>query len=79
MKATRRVRSLLTAVTLVSALAEVACDRGPMEKAGEKVDKALDQDKIIGKGPMQKAGEKVDNAADKAGDKVDRAIDPAKK
>jgi hypothetical protein len=74
-----RVRALVSIVTLASALGTVACDKGPMEKAGEKVDKALDQDKIIGKGPMQKAGEKVDNAADKAGDKVDRAIDPAKK
>lgn len=79
MKATRRVRALLTAVTLVSALAEVACDRGPMEKAGEKVDRALEQDKLIGKGPLEKAGEKIDNAADKAGDKIDRAVDSVKK
>jgi hypothetical protein len=38
-----RVRALVTVVTLVTALGSVACDKGPMEKAGEKVDKAIDK------------------------------------
>ena len=50
------ISSLLVVATLT------ACERGPMEKAGEKVDKAID--KLSGKGPMEKAGEKVDKAVD---------------
>jgi hypothetical protein len=40
----------------------VGCDRGPMQKAGEKLDRVTDNDKIIGKGPAEKAGKDVDNA-----------------
>jgi hypothetical protein len=32
-----------------------------MQKAGEKVDDATGQDKVIGKGPSEKAGRKIDN------------------
>jgi hypothetical protein len=32
-----------------------------MQKAGEKVDEATGQDRIIGKGPAEKTGRKVDN------------------
>jgi hypothetical protein len=39
-----------------------ACDKGPMQKAGEKIDRATDQDKLIGKGPLEKAGKNVDSA-----------------
>ena len=53
MKPTRRVRALLTIMTLVTALGTVACEKGPMEKAGEKVDKAV-----------EKAGDKLEKAAD---------------
>ena len=42
MKPIRRVRALLTVMTLVTALGTVACEKGPMEKAGEKIDKAVD-------------------------------------
>ena len=38
-----RVRALATVVTLVPALGVVGCEKGPMEKAGEKVDKAVDK------------------------------------
>jgi hypothetical protein len=38
------------------------CERGPMQKAGEKVDKAVDS--LSGKGPVEKAGERVDKAVD---------------
>jgi hypothetical protein len=39
-----------------------ACDKGPMQRAGEKVDRATDQDKVIGKGPAEKAGKNIDEA-----------------
>jgi hypothetical protein len=51
----------MTAV-LFATLGVAACDRGPMQKAGEKIDDITDQDKIIGKGPAEKAGKDVDNA-----------------
>ena len=38
------------------------CERGPAEKVGEKLDKALD--KLSGKGPLEKAGERIDQAVD---------------
>jgi hypothetical protein len=33
-----------------------------MQKAGEKMDRATDQDKVIGKGPVEKAGKNIDDA-----------------
>ena len=48
----------------------VACRReGPIEKAGEKVDEAVDnvvegQSPLHKKGPAEKAGETIDNATD---------------
>ena len=40
----------------------VACDKGPMQKTGEKIDRVTDQDKVIGKGPAEKAGKNLDDA-----------------
>ena len=40
----------------------LGCEKGPAEKVGEKVDKALD--KLSGKGPIEKAGERIDKAVD---------------
>ena len=65
-----RGRAALLLVTFASVLATVACDKGPAQKAGEKVDKALDTDKPIGKGPVEKAGKEIDQAAEKAKDAV---------
>jgi hypothetical protein len=53
----------VTALAFVVAVGSVACDKGPMQKAGEKIDRATDQDKAIGKGPLEKAGKSVDDAA----------------
>jgi hypothetical protein len=40
-----------------------ACEaKGPMQKGGEKMDRATDQDKLIGKGPVEKAGKNIDDA-----------------
>jgi hypothetical protein len=58
----RRVPTLMTLV-LLAALGVTACEKGPMQKAGDKIDQITDQDKVIGKGPAEKAGKKVDDAA----------------
>ena len=60
----RRQILAVTGFGFLMALALAACeDKGAMQKAGEKVDRATDQDKVIGKGPMEKAGKNVDDAA----------------
>ncbi len=46
----------------------VSCkEKGPAEKAGEHVDKAVEKakDAVNPKGPVEKAGEKVDKALEK--------------
>jgi hypothetical protein len=54
----------VTALGFVVAVGSAACEnKGPMQKAGEKIDRATDQDKAIGKGPLEKAGKSVDAAA----------------
>ena len=54
----------VTALGFVVAVGLVACeDKGPLQKAGEKIDRVTDQDKVIGKGPLEKAGKNVDDAA----------------
>jgi hypothetical protein len=35
-----------------------------MQKAGERVDRALGQEPLVGKGPVEKAGKNVDKAVD---------------
>jgi len=43
-------------------------EKGPAEKAGEKVDNAMEkvEDKLDPKGPVEKAGRKIDKAVDDA-------------
>jgi hypothetical protein len=41
----------------------VGCEKGPAQKAGEKLDDAVDA--LTRKGPVEKAGERVDKAVDK--------------
>ena len=54
----------VTALGFVVAVGLAACeDKGPLQKAGEKIDRVTDQDKVIGKGPLEKAGKNVDDAA----------------
>jgi len=50
------------ALAVFTMAGSVACDSGPMQKTGEKIDRATDQDKLIGKGPAEKAGKNVDEA-----------------
>ena len=60
---TRQILAV-AALGFVVAVGSVACeDKGPLQKAGEKIDRATDQDKVIGKGPIEKAGKNVDDAA----------------
>ena len=60
---TRQILAV-TVLGFVVAVGSVACeDKGPLQRAGEKIDRATDQDKVIGKGPLEKAGKNVDDAA----------------
>jgi len=61
-------KGIVSAIVLAFAVAGLAgCEKGPMERAGEKADNAV-----------EKAGDKLDNAADKVGDKVEQAGDKIK-
>ena len=54
---------MATVQAFLMAVGLPACeDKTPMQKAGEKIDRATDQDKVIGKGPLEKAGKNVDDA-----------------
>jgi hypothetical protein len=35
-----------------------------MQKAGERVDRALDQEPLVGKGPMERTGKDIDKTVD---------------
>ena len=50
--------------TLIAGLCLTGCQKGPMQKAGEKVDEITGRDKVLGKGPAEKAGRKIDNTVD---------------
>ena len=50
------------ALALLMAVGTAACDKGPMQKTGEKIDRATGQDKMIGTGPLEQAGRNVDQA-----------------
>jgi outer membrane lipoprotein-sorting protein len=58
--------SLLLTFCLIPLFVSVSSckEKGPAEKTGEKVDKALEkvEDAVDPKGPAEKAGEKVDKA-----------------
>jgi len=56
----RRHVLAVTALGLLMAVGSAACDKGPMQRTGEKIDRATDQDKLIGKGPLEKAGKNID-------------------
>jgi len=61
-----KLRNVVAITTVAAALAlMVGCEKGPAQKAGESVDKALGQDRVFGKGPVEKAGKEVDKAVDK--------------
>jgi hypothetical protein len=47
---------------LLSALVTGCEEKGPAQKAGEKLDRAVDE--LAGKGPAEKVGERIDKAVD---------------
>jgi hypothetical protein len=55
----------LSALGFVLAFGLTACEKGPLQRTGEKLDRATDQDKLIGKGPIEKAGKSIDEALKK--------------
>jgi hyperosmotically inducible protein len=66
-----KIQNGLPLLVCALALTVTACEKkGPMEKAGEKVDHAADTIKNGGSEPM---GDKVQDEADKARDKVNDA------
>ncbi len=58
----RRHVLAVMALGLLLAAGAAACDKGPMQRTGEKIDRATDQDELIGKGPLEKAGKNIDEA-----------------
>ncbi len=57
--------TLLLSLCIAPFLASVSCrEKGPAEKAGEKLDNAAEKvkDAVDPAGPVEKAGEKVDKA-----------------
>lgn len=67
----RTISCLLLAVSLASPL--VACEReqGPMEKAGEKLDEAVEKITHPDEGALEKAGRKADEAIEDAKEKLE--------
>ncbi|MCK0154698.1 hypothetical protein MWU49_13340 [Alcanivorax sp. S6407] len=69
-------KATLAAIFSLSALL-VACDSndGPVEKAGEKVDEAVES--MDPQGPMEEMGEDLDNAAESAKESMESMKDAA--
>jgi hypothetical protein len=67
------IRVLGSALLVMGAVVVgVGCEReGPVEKAGKKVDQAVEEtkDTLNPEGPVEKAGKKVDQAVEDAKDK----------
>ena len=57
-------RQVLTmmAFGLLVAVGAISCEKGPMQRTGERIDRATDQDKLFSKGPIEKAGKSIDEA-----------------
>jgi hypothetical protein len=47
---------------LLLAIGTISCEKGPMQRTGEKLDRATDQDKLFSKGPIEKVGKSIDEA-----------------
>jgi len=70
-------RILWAALAATAALGMAACEKqGPLEKAGEEVDEAVD---TIKNGGEESTATKVDDALDEARDKAEDAAEDAKK
>lgn len=59
------LRWAVIVMALTVGLALIAgCEKGPAQKVGESVDRAVGEDRLFSKGPAEKAGKKVDKAVD---------------
>jgi hypothetical protein len=59
------LRGVVIAAAVAACVLLIAgCEKGPVQKAGERVDRALDQDRVFSRGPVERAGRKVDKAVD---------------
>jgi predicted small lipoprotein YifL len=68
-EAMRRITLALSVAALV--VGTTGCpEKGPMEKAGEKVDDTVDKLTHPNEGPLERAGRKLDEQIDKAKDAV---------
>jgi hypothetical protein len=59
-----KLRAGAIGTALVAVVGLAACEKGPAQKMGERIDRATDQDKVFRKGPAEKAGKKVDETID---------------
>ena len=74
-----RIRSLCLTLAVALAAGAFACrEEGAAEKAGRKLDQAVDNVRQGGEGALEKAGEKVDDAVQDAKDAADDLKDDAK-
>lgn len=89
----RNLTRVLPVLLTIPFFVLVGCsDPGPAEKAGESIDKAVEdvRDKLDPQGPAESAGEKIDDAVDSmkdsldndgpaenAGEKIDDAVEGA--
>ena len=67
----RTIVALALAVSIGSPLAACKREQGPMEKAGQKIDEAVDQITHPNEGPLEKAGRKADEAIDSVKKKLE--------
>jgi hyperosmotically inducible protein len=68
----RMATGIALGLALSLGVGAVGCEReGPMERAGEKVDEAVDDALNPNEGAAEEAGEKVDEAVDDAKKKLD--------
>jgi hyperosmotically inducible protein len=73
-----RPLALRLALSAALALGAVACkEEGAAEKAGRKMDEAVEKLRHGGEGSVEKAGRKMDEAFEDAGDELDEAFDEA--
>jgi len=61
---TRQLVVSAVVAALVAGVGLTGCEKGPLQEAGEKIDKATGEDRLIGSGPAEKAGRKIDNTVD---------------
>jgi hypothetical protein len=59
-----KIRTRYLLIVVAALATAVGCEKGPVQKAGERVDRALGQEPVLGKGPVERAGKDVDQAVD---------------